>query len=55
MELQRIAGLRGLVDTLDLLYGKFCERRVSKAWSDDVKQMRRWLQREPSKDRKPAA
>lgn len=55
VELQRIAGLRGLVDTLDLLYGKFCERRVSKAWSDDVKQMRRWLQREPSKDKKPAA
>jgi hypothetical protein len=54
-EHQRVEGLRALVETLDLLFAKFCDRRVSKAWKDDVKQMRKWLNREPAKGQKPAA
>jgi hypothetical protein len=51
----RIEGLRSLVESLDLLYAKFCERRIGKSWAEDVKQMRRWLNREPGKGKKPAA
>lgn len=52
---ERVDGLQGLVETLDLLYGNFCERRLSKKWNEDVKQMRRWLNREALKSKKPAA
>lgn len=39
----RIAALRHLVETLDLLFGAFCQRRFGKTWSRDVEQIRRWL------------
>lgn len=51
----RIEGLRGLVESLDLLYAKFLERRVAKSWSDDVQQIRRWLNRDARKGKQPAA
>jgi len=51
----RVDGLRGLVETLDLTYGAFLERRVGSGWDADVKQIRRWLSRDPAKEKKPAA
>lgn len=54
-ESARVDALRGLIETLDLLYGKFCERRLSKAWQGDVKQIRRWLNQEKAKDKKSVA
>jgi len=51
----RVAGLRTLVESLDLLYGKFCERRLGKSWSADVKQIRRWLTRSAGKEGRSAA
>jgi hypothetical protein len=51
----RIDGLRSMAETIDLLYGAFCARRVSKAWATDVKQMRQWLNKEQVKRKKPAA
>jgi len=55
MQTMRIDALRGLVETLDLLFGKFCERRLSDAWLRDVKQMRRWLNRDAAKGKTSAA
>lgn len=39
----RITALRHLVETLDLLFGAFCQRRFGKTWNRDVEQVRRWL------------
>jgi hypothetical protein len=39
----RIDGLRGLQETLELLFQAFCERRIGKQWPDDLRQIRRWL------------
>lgn len=50
----RIEGLRSLVESLDLLYAKFLERRIAKSWSNDIKEIRRWLTREPGKGKKAA-
>lgn len=55
IEIARVDGLRSLVETLDLLYGKFLDRRLGKAWDDDVKQIRRWLSRTPGKEKKLSA
>jgi len=43
----RIEGLRGLRETLDLLFQVFCEQRVGKSWSGDLEQMRSWLKTRP--------
>ena len=43
----RIEGLRGLYQTLDLLFQTFCERRVGKGWAGDLRQMRDWLKAKP--------
>jgi hypothetical protein len=51
----RIDALRSLAESIDLLFGTFCERRLSKAWDGDLKQMRRWLGKESTKAKKPAA
>jgi hypothetical protein len=52
----RVDGLRSLAETIDLLFATFCERRLSKAWDADLKQMRRWLGKDAgSKAKKPAA
>lgn len=39
----RIEGVRGLQETLDLLFQAFCERRIGNAWSSDLGKMRAWL------------
>jgi hypothetical protein len=51
----RIEGVRHLSETLALLFGAFCERRIGKAWSRELEQIRRWLQQEKSASKKPAA
>ncbi|MBL7044209.1 MAG: hypothetical protein ISR77_36610 [Pirellulaceae bacterium] len=43
----RIEGLRGLKETLDLLYQAFCEQRIGKDWKNDLDQMRGWLKTKP--------
>ena len=52
---ERIDSLRNLHETLDLLFRAFCERRIGKSWSGELEQIRRWLKKEPSKTKKPAA
>jgi len=39
----RIESLRGLNDTIDLLFRTFCARRVGKNWPGDLNHIRRWL------------
>lgn len=55
LQASRLDGMRTLVETLDLIYGNFCERRLSKAWEDDVKKIRSWLNRGAVKEKRPAA
>lgn len=56
LEIMRVDGLRSLVETLDLLYAKFLDRRTSKGWNEDVAKIRKWLSRDAKKDKKqPAA
>ena len=43
----RIESLRGLKETLDLLFQAFCERRIGKGWSGDLGQMQGWLNAKP--------
>jgi hypothetical protein len=54
-QVTRVAAVGTLVESLDLLYGKFCERRLGKGWSNEVKQIRRWLARTAPKERTSAA
>ncbi|HVX10585.1 MAG TPA: hypothetical protein VHC22_05355 [Pirellulales bacterium] len=42
---ERISALRHLVETLDLLFAAFCQRRFAKTWSRDVGEIRRWLEK----------
>ena len=51
----RIESVRGLHETLDLLFHAFLERRIGKTWSDDLEKMRHWLKTDATKTRKPAA
>jgi hypothetical protein len=51
----RIESVRGLSETIDLLFATFCERRIGKKWSGDLEQMRRWLKTSTAKRRKSAA
>ena len=39
----RIESLRGLQETMDLLFRAFCEQRAGKAWKGELEQLRRWL------------
>ncbi len=50
----RIENLRGLCETLDLLYHAFCKRRIGKNWSGELEKMQRWLKKDV-RTRKPAA
>jgi hypothetical protein len=43
----RIEGLRGLRETLDMLFQAFCEQRIGKSWSGDLEEMRNWLKARP--------
>lgn len=51
----RVEGLRHLAETIDLLFGAFCKRRLSGAWPRDLEQMRRWLRKKSNDPKKAAA
>lgn len=38
--------LRALIETLDLLYNAFCEKRFGKDWEAELSGMQKWLKRE---------
>jgi len=43
----RIESLRGLKETLDLLFHAFCEQRIGKSWSSEQEHIRGWLKTKP--------
>jgi hypothetical protein len=43
---ERVTQLRHLLETLDLLYDGFSERRAGDAWAKELARMQKWLQRE---------
>ncbi len=43
---ERIAQVRHLLETLDLLYDVFGQRRCSEDWGKEIAKMQKWLQRE---------
>jgi len=51
----RIESVRDLNETLDLLFGAFCERRIGKGWSAELSQVRRWLKGEATARQKATA
>jgi hypothetical protein len=50
----RLEQVRGLHETVDLLFRAFCERRIGKNWPGELDQMRHWLKGDAAKTRKPA-
>ena len=52
---QRIDALRHLVETLDLLFAAFCQRRFGKSWKREVEEIRRWLQKKAGPSKRSAA
>lgn len=46
---QRLESVRGLHETVSLLYGAFCEQRIGKSWAGELERMRRWLKTAPTK------
>jgi hypothetical protein len=51
---QRIESVRGLHETVALLYHAFCERRIGKNWTGDLEHIRRWLKSDAAKARSRA-
>ncbi len=51
----RLESVRGLHETLDLLFRAFCARRVGNAWNGELEKMRFWLRSPPtaSRNKKP--
>ena len=45
-QLARIDNLRQMVETLDLLYEAFCQKRIGKEWGRELKKLTSWLQTE---------
>ena len=43
---ERATQIRSMIETLDLLYDAFGQRRLSKDWSDTLPKMQKWLTRE---------
>jgi hypothetical protein len=43
---ERVGLLRHLIETLDLLYDVFGQRRFGKDWSKELAKMQKWLQRD---------
>lgn len=39
----RIQSVRELCETVDLLYGAFCEQRIGKSWNSELKKVSQWL------------
>jgi hypothetical protein len=52
---ERIAALRHLVGTLDLLFAAFCQRRFGKSWKREAEEIRRWLQKNATPPKRSAA
>ena len=50
-----LGGIFDLSDTIDQLFGLFFERRLSPAWSKELKSIRNWIQATSRAQRKPAA
>jgi hypothetical protein len=51
---ERITQIRHLVETLDLLYDAFGQKRASDDWSKELGRMQKWLQREDRNGRMSA-
>jgi hypothetical protein len=51
----RIDSLRGLQETIELLFRAFLEQRVGKNWKSELEQMRRWLKSETARKRRAPA
>ncbi|MEN6458386.1 MAG: hypothetical protein ABFC63_05600 [Thermoguttaceae bacterium] len=45
----RIESVRGLHETVALLFRAFCERRIGKHWTGELEQIHRWLKTDASK------
>jgi hypothetical protein len=43
---ERVGQMRHLIETLDLLYDAFGNRRLGSEWAKDLAKMQKWLQRE---------
>ena len=43
---ERVTQLRHLLETLDLMYDVFSQRRASDAWTKELARMQKWLQRD---------
>jgi hypothetical protein len=43
---ERVAQIRHLIETLDLLFDAFIKVRTSETWSRDLARIQKWLQRE---------
>ncbi len=43
---ERVAQIRHLLETLDLLYQAFLGRRLSDDWTKELGRIKKWLQRE---------
>lgn len=43
---ERIANVRGLLETLDLLYSAFLQRRLGEPWTAELAKVKKWLQRD---------
>ena len=43
---ERVGQLRHLVETLDLLYDAFLNRRLGAGWPEELERVQKWLQRE---------
>jgi hypothetical protein len=51
---ERVTQIRHLVETLDLLYDAFGQKRASEEWSKELVRMQKWLQREERNGRMAA-
>lgn len=52
---ERIEGLRHLAETIDLLFGAFCKRRISKGWEKELEQIRGWLRKNAKEVKRKSA
>ncbi len=42
---ERVTQIRHLLETLDLIYGAFCQRRLGEQWNKELAKMKKWLHR----------
>jgi hypothetical protein len=49
---QRIESVRGLHETVALLFRAFCEQRIGKNWPGELEHIRRWLKTDATKAKK---